>query len=95
MDEPRFPYHPNNPPIDAPDGCANRLMWQLARRLFTDHQPGPGGLCLSCLPVQFYPCIGRQLADLGLRSACERTDPTPWRSLPVQPDRRNSIWRTQ
>jgi hypothetical protein len=54
-----LPYDPDEPPMNPPDGCENRLMWQLARRLFGDHQPGPDGYCMVCRPYQFYPCVGR------------------------------------
>src|SRR5262245_10463717 len=59
------PFERDHPPIDPPAGCVNRLMWQIGRRLFADHQPGPDGFCQVCRPYQFYPCVGRQLADLG------------------------------
>jgi hypothetical protein len=65
-----LPYHPDNPPTDPPTGCGNRLMWQLARRLYGDHQPGGDGFCIVCRPYQFYPCVARQLADIGLQAAC-------------------------
>jgi hypothetical protein len=74
-----LPYDPADPPIDPPDGCVNRLMWQLARRLFADHQPGPDGYCLVCRPYQFYRCVGRQLADIGLEAAYRQPDGAPWR----------------
>src|SRR6266508_1533805 len=41
-----LPYEIDEPPVDPPAECVNRLMWQLARRLFVDHRPGPDGWCL-------------------------------------------------
>jgi hypothetical protein len=80
------PYEPHDPPIDPPPRCVNRLMWQLGRRLFADHQPGPDGWCLICRPRQFYPCIGRQLADIGMQAAYQAPDGAPWRApTPAQP----------
>lgn len=67
----------NNPPLDPPSGCLNRLMWQLARRVFTDHQPGSDGWCMSCRPYSYYPCVGRQLANLGLLTAVGQSDDAP------------------
>lgn len=75
----RLPFDPADPPADPPEGCRNRLLWQLARRVFGDHQPGPDGFCLVCRPYQFYPCVGRQLADTGLRACYDESDGAPWR----------------
>jgi ADP-ribose pyrophosphatase len=66
-------------PVDPPAGCVNRLMWQLGRRLRADHLSGADGYCLVCRPYQFYPCVGRQLADIGLATAYRQPDGTPWR----------------
>jgi hypothetical protein len=74
-----LPYEPDEPPVDPPAECMNRLMWQLARRVFADHQPGPDSWCLVCRPFQFYPCVGRQLANVGLRESCQHTGRAPWR----------------
>ncbi|HEX8344196.1 MAG TPA: hypothetical protein VF657_05565 [Actinoplanes sp.] len=79
-----------NPPLHPPPGCLNRLMWQLARRLFADHQPGPDGWCVICRPFQFYPCVGRQLADVGLVGAFVQPDAAPWRERP--PANRGHRW---
>jgi hypothetical protein len=80
-----LPYDPADPPMDPPERCVSRLMWQLARRLHTDHQPGLDGYCLVCRPYQFYPCGGRQLADVGLEVAYRQPDGAPWRvQLPVR-----------
>lgn len=68
-----LPFDGACPPIESPVGCVDRLMWQLARRLFADHQPGVDGFCVVCRPVQFYPCAGRDLADFGLVAAFDRS----------------------
>ncbi len=74
-----LPYNSDRPPVNPPIGCENRLMWQLARRLFADHQPGVDGWCVICRPYQHYPCVGRQLADIGLQAAYRQPDGAPWR----------------
>jgi hypothetical protein len=76
-----LPYDRSNPPVNAPPACRNRLMWQLARRLFADHQPGPDGWCAVCRPFAFYPCVARQLAEIGLEAAHNQPDGTPWRAF--------------
>jgi hypothetical protein len=65
------------PPIEPPAGCVNRLMWRLARRLYADHRPGPDGWCLNCRPAIEYPCVARQLADLGLARAMGQPGTAP------------------
>lgn len=90
MSEPSPAYDHHNPPIDPPAACVNRLMWQLARRLFADHQPGADGWCTTCRPFQFYPCVGRQLADLGLAGSLVQPDGMPWRT--AHPINRSHRW---
>jgi len=75
-----LPFDRDDPPVDPPPGCVNRLMWQLARRLFADHQPGLDGWCTACRPFSFYPCVARQLADLGLAAAFTQPHGAPWRT---------------
>jgi hypothetical protein len=65
-------------------------MWQLARRLYADHQPGPDGWCVICRPFQFYPCVGRQVADVGLLGAFTQPDGAPWRE--GHPVNRSQRW---
>jgi len=66
-------------------------MWQLARRLFADHQPGTDGFCVICRPYTYYPCVGRQLADVGLTTAYGRPDEAPlWRM--VNNERYRRVW---
>ncbi len=84
-----LPYDPGEPPLDPPTECMNRLMWQLARRVFADHQPGSDGWCQACRPFQFYPCVGRQLANAGLRESCQHTGRVPWR---VTANARSNWW---
>jgi hypothetical protein len=74
-----LPYDPYDPPVNPPPACRNRLMWQLARRLFADHQPASDGWCAVCRPFDFYPCVARQLADIGLEAAYRQPDGAPWR----------------
>ncbi|GAA0730073.1 hypothetical protein GCM10010199_45040 [Dactylosporangium roseum] len=80
-----LPYNRTNPPLDPPAQCRNRLMWQVSRRLFGDHQPGPDGWCQVCRPYQYYPCVGRQLADIGMEAAHLVPDGSPWRLINVSP----------
>jgi len=69
------PFDPDRPPLDPPPACINRLMWQVARRLFSDHEPGVDGGCVICRPFQLYPCVARQLADIGLAASCDARRP--------------------
>jgi len=84
-----LPFDRNDPPVDPPAGCVNRLMWQVSRRLFADHQAGPDGWCVACRPYSYYPCVARQLADLGLVSAFSRPHGAPWR---VTNERWRQVW---
>jgi hypothetical protein len=86
-----LPYDPADPPIDLPEGCVNRLMWQLGRRLHADHQPGLDGFCLICRPYEFYPCAGRELADTGLEAAYRQPEGSPWRVQLVGADRGTDV----
>jgi hypothetical protein len=87
-----LPYDPHDPPVNPPADCENRLMWQLARRLFADHQPGADGWCAICRPYQYYPCVGRQLADIGMRAAYHQPDGAPWRSRPATATEQRGWW---
>ena len=64
-----LPYDRDDPPVEPPPRCTNRLMWRVARQLFGDHQAGPDGFCLTCRPHQFHPCTARRLADIDLETA--------------------------
>lgn len=66
-----LPFDPNDPPVDIPARCKDRLLWVVARQLFADHQPGADGFCQVCRPCEFHPCYSWQLADLALRISCE------------------------
>jgi hypothetical protein len=68
-----LPYDPADPPYRPPVECANPLMWQLAWQVFNDHRPARDDWCEVCRPYEFYPCIRRRLAQIGLAAAC--TDP--------------------
>jgi len=66
-------------------------MWQLARRLFADHQRGADGFCVICRPYAYYPCVGRQLADVGLSAAQGNSEDAPlWRI--VNNERYRRVW---
>jgi hypothetical protein len=71
-----LPFDPQRPPVDPPLGCVDLLLWRCARQVFDDHQPGLDGFCVVCRPHRFYPCPGRELADLGLRSSCAEAGPS-------------------
>ena len=84
-------FDKDNPPLDPPPGCVSHLMWQLARRLFADHQPGSDGFCVICRPYAYYPCVGRQLADVGLSAAQGNFEDAPlWRI--VNNERYRRVW---
>ena len=84
-------FDKDNPPHDPPPGCVSRLMWQLARRLFADHQPGADGFCVICRPYSYYLCVGRQLADVGLSAAQGNFEDAPlWRI--VNNERYRRVW---
>lgn len=74
-----LPFDRDDPPRDPPPGCVNRLLWQVSRRVFTDHRPGADGWCVTCRPFEYYPCVGRRLADAGLAAAHAQPHGTPWR----------------
>ncbi|MDT4994574.1 MAG: hypothetical protein QOH97_4466 [Actinoplanes sp.] len=74
MPEPMPAFNGRIPPINPPPGCVSPLMWHLSRRLFADHRRGPDGWCLNCRPAHSYPCVARQLADLGLVTAMGQLD---------------------
>ena len=69
-----LPYDPVNPPADPPPGCADPLLWRVARALRDAHHPRPDGFC-EC--KSFWPCAPARLADESLRLACERRVPRP------------------
>jgi hypothetical protein len=50
-------------------------MWNLAFQLFRDHRPDRDGFCITCVPSEFSPCIGRYLAVRGFLVSCDLPDP--------------------
>ena len=72
-------FDANDPPARPPAVCSNTLMWAMAYRLHQDHRPDRDGFCVSCVPGQFSPCIGRYLAMRGFLTACDLPDVAPSR----------------
>jgi hypothetical protein len=72
-----LPYDPADPPASPPPGCPHPLLWRLAHQLHRDHRPDADGFCVTCVPAEFLPCIGRHLAQRGFHAACGGSDDTP------------------
>jgi hypothetical protein len=70
-----LPFDLNSPPTKPPASCQDHLMWSLAVQLVRDHRPDRDGFCVTCIPSEFAPCIGRFLATRGLLTACGLPDP--------------------
>lgn len=70
-------YDPAEPPASPPPECVNPLMWRMAHQLFRDHRPDRDGFCVTCVPGEFLPCVGRHLAQRGFRVACGGSDAAP------------------
>jgi hypothetical protein len=64
------PFDINDPPARPPAECADPLMWNLASQLFRDHRPDSDGFCITCVPSEFCPCMGRYLAVRGFLASC-------------------------
>ena len=71
------PYDPAEPPASPPAVCVNPLMWLMAHQLFRDHRSDRDGFCVTCVPGEFSPCVGRHLAERGFRVACGGSDASP------------------
>jgi hypothetical protein len=69
----------DNPPAEAPPHCIDPVMWRIAHYLFGNHAPGNNGECARCSGA--FPCLGRTLAQTGLRTAMGETneDSDYWR----------------
>lgn len=63
-----------DPPARPPVECADPLMWSMAYRLHQDHRPDRDGFCVTCVPGEFSPCMGRFLAVRGFLASCELPD---------------------
>lgn len=72
-----LPFDANEPPARPPAACADYLMWTMAYRLFRDHRRDSDGFCVTCVPAQFSPCIGRYLAMRGFLASCNLPDLLP------------------
>ena len=57
----------DDPPVDAPQGCTDPLMWRLARDLFAQHRRNHRGDCVTC--PRWKVCPGPGLARDGLATA--------------------------
>ena len=62
-------YDPLDPPVDPPPGCADTILWRVARALLDAHRPRPDNFC-ECRA--FWPCPTAKLATDALQIACER-----------------------
>lgn len=69
-----LPFDVDDPPARPPVQCRDPLVWNLAYQLFRDHQPDRDGFCITCVPGEFSPCIGRYLALRGFLAACQLSD---------------------
>ena len=72
-----LPFDPSDPPARPPSSCADYLMWSMAYRLHRDHRSDADGFCVTCVPGQFSPCIGRYLAMRGFLTSCNLPDLLP------------------
>ncbi|GAA0721471.1 hypothetical protein Drose_07700 [Dactylosporangium roseum] len=66
------PNGPDGPPLDPPSGCADPLLWRVARALHEAHRPRPDNFC-EC--KAFWPCPDARLAEEALRMAYGRPAP--------------------
>lgn len=69
----------DNPPVLAPAECVDPVMWAIAGYLHRNHSAGANGECARCSGA--FPCLGRTLAQTGLRTAMgeENTESNYWR----------------
>ncbi|MEV6927150.1 hypothetical protein AB0M46_21970 [Dactylosporangium sp. NPDC051485] len=63
------PPGPAEPPVDPPLGCADPLLWRVARALREAHRPRSDNFC-EC--KAFWPCADARLAEEALMLAYER-----------------------
>ena len=79
---PELPFKVDDPPARPPVQCANPLLWNLAYQLFRDHRADGDGFCITCMPDEFSPCIGRYLAVRGFLVSCGAPDPALIKEVP-------------
>jgi hypothetical protein len=63
------PLEPREPPVDPPLGCADPMLWRVARALHHAHRPRTDNFC-EC--KAFWPCADAQLAEEALQLAYDR-----------------------
>lgn len=71
------PPGPDEPPLDPPPGCADPMLWRVARALHDAHRPRTDNFC-EC--KAFWPCPDAQLAGEALLLAYDRPVPRAGRS---------------
>ncbi|HEX8346249.1 MAG TPA: hypothetical protein VF657_16140 [Actinoplanes sp.] len=69
-----LPFDPEDPPAQPPAECDDDLTWRLAYQIFRDHRSDADGFCITCVPGEFNPCVGRHLALRGFLAACRLPD---------------------
>lgn len=62
------PFDLDDPPIDAPDGCLDLIMWAIAREHYALHEPIGNGGCEVCGGPGL-DCDGLLLARHGLAAS--------------------------
>ncbi|WP_426510560.1 hypothetical protein ACPPVO_07710 [Dactylosporangium sp. McL0621] len=60
------------PPVEPPLGCADPMLWRVARALHGAHRPRTDNFC-EC--KAFWPCPDAELAEEALQLAYERPAP--------------------
>jgi hypothetical protein len=80
------PHEPGEPPVEPPPGCADPMLWRVARALHNAHRPRTDNFC-EC--KSFWPCPDAQLAEEALQLAYDRPAP---RSRPA-PGRNSNLGR--
>jgi hypothetical protein len=76
------------PPVDPPLGCADPMLWRVARALHDAHRPRTDNFC-EC--KAFWPCPDAELAEEALQLAYER--PSPRGSRPGAAARTSNLGR--
>jgi hypothetical protein len=71
---PTLPFDTEDPPAKPPPECIDHLMWTMSYQLVRDHRPDRDGFCITCVPGEFSPCIGRHLAMRGFLASCHLPD---------------------
>jgi hypothetical protein len=66
------PQAGDEPPVDPPLGCADPMLWRVARALREAHRPRTDNFC-EC--KSFWPCPDAQLAEEALQLAYDRPVP--------------------